>query len=178
LAEANEKGLVLVFTGNGKGKTTAALGTVLRAAGHNLKIFVLFFLKGDYAYGEYATLARLPNVTLASFGMRQFIYKKKGVSAEEKAEAQAALAAAREAVTSGNYDLVVLDEINMSVYFNLISADDVLNLIKNKTPRTELILTGRNADPKVIDAADLVTEMVNIKHPYEKGIQARKGIEY
>lgn len=178
MTESNGKGLVQIFTGNGKGKTTAALGTVVRAAGHNFKIFVIFFLKGDYAYGEYSTLARLPNVTLASFGLRQFIYNKRGINPEEKAQAQAALAAAREAITGGNYDLVVLDEINVAVYFNLIAVEEVLQLIRDKPSRVELILTGRNADSRLIEAADLVTEMVKIKHPYDKGIQARKGIEF
>jgi cob(I)alamin adenosyltransferase len=178
LTKANGKGLVQIFTGNGKGKTTAALGTIIRAAGHGLKIFVIFFIKGDYAYGEYSTLSKLPNVTVASFGLRQFIYKKSGVNPEEKAQAKAALAAAREAITGGGYDIVVLDEINVALYFNLIETEEVLQLIKDKPPHLELIMTGRNADSRLIEAADLVTEMVKIKHPFDKGIKARKGIEY
>jgi cob(I)alamin adenosyltransferase len=178
LTKASAIGLVQIFTGNGKGKTTAALGTVIRAAGHGLKIFVIFFIKGDYAYGEYSTLSKLPNVKVASYGLRQFIHKKSGVNPEEKAQAQAALAAAREAIISGEYDLVVLDEINVAVYFNLIEPEEVLQLIKDKPRQVELIMTGRNADSRLIAAADLVTEMVNIKHPFDKGIKARKGIEY
>jgi len=172
------KGLVQVFTGSGKGKTTAALGTVLRAAGHNLKIFVVFFIKGGYTHVEYSTLSKLPNVKVAAFGLRQFIYKNNEINPEEKAQAKAALAAAREAITGGSYDLVVLDEINVAVYFNLIGLDEVLQLIRDKPSHVELILTGRNADPRLIEAADLVTEMVKIKHPFDSGIKARQGIEY
>jgi len=176
--KSNRKGLVQIFTGNGKGKTTAALGTVMRAAGHGLKICVIFFIKGDYTYGEYTSLANLPNVKIASFGLRQFIHKTGGINPEEKAQAKAALAAAREAITGGGYDLVVLDEIIVAVYFNLLEIDEVLQLITDKPPHVELILTGRNADSRLIEAADLVTEMVKIKHPFDKGIEARKGIEF
>lgn len=172
------KGLVQVFTGEGKGKTTAALGTVLRAAGHGLKISIIFFIKGQSSQGEYKTLTALPNVKVASFGLRQFIHKNNVINPIEKAQAQAALAAAREDITGGNYDLVVLDEINMAVFFNLLDVQDVLQLIKDRPPRVELILTGRKADEKIIAAADLVTEMTKIKHPYDKGIKARKGIEF
>jgi len=178
LSKTNPKGLVQVFTGDGKGKTTAALGTVLRAAGHNLKIFVIFFIKGSYSHGEFGTLTRLPNVKVASFGLRQFIYKNNVVNPAEKAEAKAALAAAREAINGGSYDLVVMDEINVAVYFKLIELEEVLQLIKDKPSHVELILTGRKADPKIIEAADLVTEMVKIKHPFDSGIKARPGIEF
>jgi cob(I)alamin adenosyltransferase len=174
----NGRGLVQVFTGDGKGKTTAALGTILRAAGHGLNIFIIFFIKGHYAYGEYSTLAKLPNVRLASFGRRQFIYKNKEINPEEKKQAEAALTAAREAINSGHYDLVVLDEINVALDFHLIEMDDVISLIKNRPPHVELILTGRNADVTLIEMADLVTEMVKVKHPFDKGVKARQGIEY
>jgi cob(I)alamin adenosyltransferase len=174
----NGQGLVQVFTGDGKGKTTAALGTILRAAGHGLNIFIIFFIKGNYAYGEFSTLTKLPNVRLASFGLRQFITKKGEINPEEKAQAKAALATAHEAITSGIYDLVVLDEINVALHFNLIELEEVLQLIKDKPSHVELILTGRRADPRLIEMADLVTEMVKIKHPFDKGVKARKGIEY
>jgi cob(I)alamin adenosyltransferase len=173
----NSKGLVQVFTGNGKGKTTAALGTAVRAAGHGLRVFIVFFMKGNYAYGEYNTLPKLPNVKIAGFGLRCLIGRNK-VSPEEVEEARRAMAAAREAMHSGSYDLLVLDEVNMAVYFKLISADDVVRLIEDKPPDLELILTGRYADPRVIELADLVTEMVKLKHPYDHGVKARKGIEY
>lgn len=178
MAKELGKGLVQVFTGDGKGKTTAALGTVLRAAGHGLKILVIFFIKGSYADGEFKTLPKLPNVEIASYGLRRWIMDPEKASPAEKAEAKAALAAARGAVTSGKYDIVVLDEINIAVYFKLIETEEVIQLIKDKPSHTELILTGRRADKRIIEAADLVTEMVSIKHPYEKGIKAREGIEY
>jgi cob(I)alamin adenosyltransferase len=178
LSKANKTGLVQVFTGNGKGKTTAALGTVLRAAGHGFNILVIFFIKGNSQDGEFNTLPKLPGVEVAKFGLRKWIRDPKNVSPEEISEAKAALKAAYKAATSGKYDIIVLDEINIAVFFKLITADDVLNLIKEKSPDTELILTGRNADSRIIEAADLVTEMKAIKHPYDKGIIAREGIEY
>jgi cob(I)alamin adenosyltransferase len=177
LTAKNGKGLVQVFTGDGKGKTTAALGAILRAAGHGLNIFIIFFIKGNYAYGEFNTLTKLPNVRLASFGLRQF-FTSTSINPEEKKQAEAALAVAREAINSGHYDLVVLDEINVALDFHLIEMDDVITLIKNKPSHVELILTGRHADTRLIEMADLVTEMVNIKHPFDKGVKARQGIEY
>lgn len=171
------KGLVQIFTGEGKGKTTAALGTILRAAGHGLKVFVVFFMKGDYTYGEYSSLPRLPGVEMASFGFRRFT-NRANIKPEEKEQAKAALETARQAIISGNHDLVVLDEVNVALDYHLIELDDVVRLIKDKPPHVELILTGRYADSRLIEMADLVTEMVKVKHPYDRGIKARKGIEY
>lgn len=173
----NGRGLVQIFTGNGKGKTTAALGTILRAAGHGLRIFIVFFMKGDYAYGEFEALLKLPNVEILKSGFREFT-DPLNVKPEEKEQATAALAAARQAVNGGRHDLVVLDEINVALEYKLIELDDVIRLIEEKPPHVELILTGRYADRRMLEMADLVTEMVNVKHPFEKGIKARKGIEY
>src|SRR3972149_3233330 len=117
--------MVQVFTGDGKGKTTATLGTIVRAAGHGLNIFIIFFIKGKYAHGEFSTLAKLPNVRFASFGLRQFIRRNKEIDPEEKKQAEAALAAAREAITSGRYDIVVLDEINVALDYHLVEMDEV-----------------------------------------------------
>ena len=177
MTEKNGKGLVQVFTGNGKGKTTAALGTILRAAGHGLRIFIVFFMKGDYDYGEFSTLSRLPHVDMASFGFRH-LTDPANIKPEEVEQARLALSAAREAVLSGNYDLVVLDEVNVALGFKLVELDEVVKLIKDKPPDVELILTGRYADTRLIEMADLVTEMVKVKHPFDKGIKARRGIEY
>jgi cob(I)alamin adenosyltransferase len=177
LTEQKGRGLVQIFTGNGKGKTTAALGTVLRAVGHDFRIFIVFFMKGNYDYGEYSTLSRLPNVDMSSFGFRSFT-DPANVKPEEIEQAKLALAAAREAILSGKYDLVVLDEVNVALSFHLIELDEVVQLVKDKPPHLELILTGRNADTRLIEMADLVTEMVKVKHPFDKGIKARKGIEY
>jgi len=175
--EKGGKGLVQVFTGNGKGKTTAALGTILRAAGHGLRVFIVFFMKGDYAHGEYDSLTKLPNVTVVSYGLRRLI-DPANVDPEDIKQAKLALGAAREATINGKFDLVVLDEVNVAVEYKLIELDDVIDLVNRKPENVELILTGRYADNRLIETADLVTEMVNIKHPFDKGINARKGIEY
>lgn len=171
------RGLVQVFTGNGKGKTTAAVGTIVRAVGHGYKVCLISFMKGSYSYGEYKTLSSLPHVAIEQFGLRKFTDPAK-IKAEEKEQAQAALVAAREAVSGGKYDLVVLDEVNVAICYNLVKLDRIINLIKEKPEHVEVILTGRYADPKLIEVADLVTEMVKVKHPFDDGISARKGIEY
>jgi cob(I)alamin adenosyltransferase len=172
-----QKGLVQVFTGNGKGKTTAAVGTIVRAAGHGLKVCLISFMKGTYTYGEYKTLSQIPNVEIEQFGLRKFTDPAK-IKSAEKEQAKAALVAARKAVAGGDYDLVVMDEVNVAVCYNLVGLDKIITLIKDKPLHVELILTGRYADPKLLEIADLVTEMVKIKHPFDEGIQARKGIEY
>ena len=177
MTEKNGKGLVHVLTGNGKGKTTSAMGAILRAVGHGLKAYIVFFMKGDYPYGEYSTLSKLPNVDMASFGFR-CLTDPANIKPEEIEQARLALSAAREAVLGGNYDLVVLDEVNVALSLKLIELDDVLKLISDKPTHVELILTGRYADSELIEVADVVTEMVKIKHPYDEGILARKGIEY
>ncbi len=176
-AEPLEVGLVQLFTGDGKGKTSAALGVILRAAGHGLRVHLIYFMKGDYPYGERRALAALPNVTISLFGQDYFV-DPDNVLPREIAEAKKALDAARLSLHSGDYDVVVLDEINVAVGWKLLQVDDVLELIRGRPAQVELMLTGRYADPKLIAAADLVTEMVNVKHPYEKGIISRKGIDY
>ena len=177
MTEKDGEGLVQVFTGNGKGKTTAALGTILRTLGHGRKVYIVFFMKGDYPYGEFSTLSKLPNVDLASFGFRRFT-DPKNIKPEEIEQAGLALAAARKAMLSGNYDLVILDEVNVALFYKLIKVEEVILLINDKPPNVELILTGRHADSRIIEMANLVTEMIKIKHPYDNGIRARKGIEY
>jgi cob(I)alamin adenosyltransferase len=177
LTAKNGQGLVQVFTGNGKGKTTAALGTVLRAAGHGLKIFIVFFMKGDYTYGEFEALLKLPNVEVLKSGFRQFT-DPLNIKPEEKGQAAAALSAAEQAINSGKYDIVVLDEVNVALEYKLIDLNDVIKIIINKPAGVELILTGRYADNRILELADLVTEMVKVKHPFDKGIKAREGIEY
>ena len=172
-----EKGLVLVFTGNGKGKTTAALGTIMRSAGYGWKIFVVFFLKGKRDSGEFMSLAKLPNIEVSRYGLRPFA-NPANLKPEDKAQARKAFEAGHKAVTSGVYRLVVVDEINVAIEYNLVNLNEVIELIREKPDDVDIILTGRYADTRLLEAADLVTEMVNVKHPFEKGIQARKGIEY
>ena len=166
-----------VFTGDGKGKTSAALGLALRASGHDLKIFIVFFMKGSFPYGEQKTLSQLPNVTFVRFGSQTFV-DPNNVTKVDKEEAKKALNAARKAILSNNYAIVILDEINVAAAWKLIDIDEVIKLIREKPKKVELILTGRGADDKLIDLADLVTDMTKVKHPYDKGISARKGIDY
>jgi cob(I)alamin adenosyltransferase len=171
------KGLVEIFTGDGKGKTSAALGVVLRALGHDFRVFVVHFMKGNFPYGEQKILSSFPDVTLAVFGRLTFV-DPKNPEEIDKEEARKALEAGREAVLSGKYDLVVLDEVNVASAWGLVPVEDVINLIKEKPEHVELILTGRYADDRLIELADLVTEMNLVKHPFEKGISARAGLDY
>ena len=172
-----EKGLVQVYTGNGKGKTTAAFGLALRAIGRGLKVYIIQFIKGGFDYGELYIVDKLPNFTLKAFGRGKFITEKPA-GKEDVELAEEALALAEEVVKSGEYDIVILDEINVALDLKLIETGRVLELIKNKPKHVELILTGRYAPNEIIEAADLVTEMKEVKHPFNKGYQARKGIEY
>ncbi len=171
------KGLVEVFTGDGKGKTSAALGIALRASGHDLKVFIVYFMKGNFPYGEQKVLPQLSNVTFAKFGQLSFV-DPNNVKEEEKIEAKKALDTAKKAMLSNNYDVIILDEINVAVTWKLIDLNEVINLIQEKPEKVELILTGRYADEKLIAAADLVTNMTKIKHPYDEGILSREGIDY
>ena len=171
------RGLVMVFTGHGKGKTTAALGVALRALGHGLRVHIVLFMKGNYPYGEQPVLEKLPNVTLERFGSLEFVDPAQ-IKDEERAEARRALEASRQAVMSGNYDLVVLDEINLACGWGLIGAGEVLQLLRDRPPALHLILTGRHANPRIIEAADIVTEMVEVKHPFRKGQVGLRGIDY
>jgi len=171
------RGLVQVFTGDGKGKTSAAIGAVIRALGHGFKVYIVHFMKGGSPSGEGNILSQLPNVTVVRFGSGDFV-NPAGIKPEDKAEAEKALAAARQAMLEGGYDLVVLDEVNLAVNFKLVELGEVLKLIADKPEGVELILTGRRADSKLVQAADLVTEMLKIKHPYDEGVAARGGIEY
>jgi cob(I)alamin adenosyltransferase len=168
---------VQVFTGDGKGKTSAAIGAAIRALGHGLKVYIAFFMKGAHPSGEFHLLSQIPSVTMASFGSGGLV-DPNNIKPKERGEAERALAAAREAMLSGNYDLVVLDEVNVAVAFGLIAVDEVLKLINEKPERVELILTGRRADTRLVQAADLVTECLKIKHPYDMGVAARGGIEF
>lgn len=166
---------VHVYTGNGKGKTTAALGLALRALGHGMRVYIAQFLKG-MDYGELHSLRFFPNVTLERFGRPKFVHGKP--DEEDMKLALHGLNRCREAISSGEYDVVILDEANIAVHLGLFSVQDLLDVISKRHERTEVILTGRYAPKELIDAADLVTEMVEVKHYYTKGVQARKGIEF
>jgi len=169
--------LVQVYTGDGKGKTTAAFGLAIRAAGRGLKVYVIQFIKGGFDYGELYIVNKIPNITLKAFGRGQFVTQlpppKKDVQLAEEA-----FQLAKKIVEGGEYDIVILDEINVALSLRLISLEQVLDLIRNKPAHVELVLTGRYAPKEVIETADLVTEMKEIKHPFQKGVAPRKGIEY
>lgn len=173
-------GLVIVYTGNGKGKTTAALGMALRATGYDHRICMIQFIKGSWHYGEMDSAARLgPNFELIAAG-RGFVGIVDDESPREEHErvAREAVRISRERVNSGRYDLVVLDEINYAVNLGLVGIEDVVGLIRGKPGGLNLVLTGNHARPEVIEMADLVTEMREIKHPYRLGIKARKGVDF
>lgn len=171
-----EQGCVQVYTGNGKGKTTAALGLALRAVGRGLNVCIFQFIKGSGRYGEHLAAEKLaPLLTIIQSGRPGWVNTKD--ITEDRKVAQEALTQARELMTSGRYDLFICDEINGAVGFGLIDVGQVLELISSKPEKTELVLTGRNVHERIIEAADLVTEMCEIKHYYKAGVPARTGIE-
>jgi len=167
-------GLIIVHTGDGKGKTTAALGLAIRAFGAGLKVLILQFIKGGRRSGELAALAAL-KIEVRQLGLG-FITEEN--FAEQKKSARAAFEMARAEIASAAWDLIILDEINYAVKFGLLSATELLELIKIRPPQMHLVFTGRDALPELIDAADLVTEMKLIKHPFQQGIAAQAGIEF
>ena len=172
----------MVHTGDGKGKTTAALGLALRAWGSGLRVLILQFIKGSRAYGELAAMEKLSGldgrIRVEQCGLG-FTRRGDGHDeAEHKAAAQEALLHAKEALTGGAWDMVILDEINYAVKFGLIGEEDLMELLDLRPDRLHLVLTGRDALPSLVERADLVTEMKLIKHPYQKGIKAQQGIEF
>jgi len=168
-----KKGYVQVYTGNGKGKTTAAIGLSVRAAGAGLKVSFIQFVKGQYT-SEIKSFEKL-GVEFYQGGRQEFIIgspKKEDIEAAENT-----LELARKKVVSGEYDVVILDEVNVAIYLGLVKEEEILKLIKEKSPSTELVLTGRYATDNVMKVADLVTEMKEIKHYFNAGVQERIGIE-
>jgi cob(I)alamin adenosyltransferase len=172
-----DKGYIQIYTGNGKGKTTAAIGQAIRAAGFGLRTYIIQFMK-EYPYSEIESLGKLNNwIEIEQCGKDDFVYKKELPPVEEIEKGKNGLQRARERMLSGNYDLIILDEICVAIYFKLFNTKDVLSFIKSKPENVELILTGRYCPQELIDIADLVTEMKEFKHYYQKGVLARKGIE-
>ncbi|MFH1155441.1 MAG: cob(I)yrinic acid a,c-diamide adenosyltransferase [Pseudomonadota bacterium] len=168
-------GYIHVYTGDGKGKTTAALGLAMRAAGHGKSVFIGQFMKGQY-YGELSSLALVPGIDIEQFG-DEGCFRKEEVTPLHCQHAAQGLERVRAVMASGDYFLVILDEICVAIWFDLISTRDVLALMEEKPRETELVLTGRRAPLELIERADLVTEMKEIKHYYTRGILARDGIE-
>lgn len=176
---AETKGLVMVFTGDGKGKTTASLGMAMRAWGQGLKVLVLQFIKGTWHYGELTAAEKLgPDFEIRRLG-GGFVKDTSGDQFEtHRAMAQEALQESRRAVEVAQHDMIILDEINNSLALGLVDLEEVMDIIRSKPAQMHLVLTGRNAPAEIIAQADLVTEMKLIKHPYDAGIQAQKGVEF
>jgi cob(I)alamin adenosyltransferase len=174
------KGLIIVYTGKGKGKTTDALGIALRAVGYNQKVCMLQFIKGSWHYGEMTSSKRLePEFELTAIGKGFVgIIDDKSSIEEHKKIAEEALRVARNKINSKEYDIIILDEINYAINLGLIKLEDVLEIISNKPKNVSLVLTGNYARNEVIEQADLVTEMREIKHPYKSGIKAKIGIDF
>ncbi|MEM4311190.1 MAG: cob(I)yrinic acid a,c-diamide adenosyltransferase [Nitrososphaerales archaeon] len=171
------RGLIIVNTGYGKGKTSAALGVALRAIGHGYKVCIIQFIKGKVTAGEHKIASRLaPHYEIIPMG-KGFTWLSKNLE-EDKSMAQRAWNLVKEKISSNQYNIIILDEITYPINLKWIELEDVLKTLKNKPPMLHIILTGRDAPRELIDIADLVTEMRLIKHPYEKGIFGQRGIEF
>ena len=175
MAKGFKEGFIQIYTGDGKGKTTAALGLALRAAGHGLRTYIAQFMKGQ-RYGELISVRQLPEITIEQFGKDTFIHVDRSTP-EDVSLAQSGLERATEVMLSGKYHIIILDEINVAIYFKLLSISEVIDFIHKKPRNIELILTGRKAPQELIEIADLVTEMREVKHYYQKNIPSREGIE-
>ncbi|PIV24933.1 MAG: cob(I)yrinic acid a,c-diamide adenosyltransferase [Deltaproteobacteria bacterium CG_4_8_14_3_um_filter_45_9] len=179
IKDAKAKGLIIVFTGNGKGKTTAAMGMALRATGHRLKTLMIQFIKGSWHYGELEAVKKLnPYFEIVPMG-NGFLSLRKGEIDPEDLQAIAdAWKFSRKKIASGKYDMIILDEINYVISYHLLPVEEVLEVLRSKPKSLHLILTGRDADTKIVEIADLVTHMEEIKHPFHKGTKAQMGIEF
>ena len=176
----SKDGLVIVYTGNGKGKTTAALGLAIRAIGYDHKVCMLQFIKGSWHYGEMDSSKKLePNFELIAIG-KGFVGILDDNSPREEHEKYAAeaLRICREKINSGKYNVVILDEVNYAINLGLIDVQEIIKIIKEKPSNLDLVLTGRDVKEEIVELADLVTEMKEIKHPFKSGIKAKKGIDF
>ncbi len=169
-----DKGFVQVYTGNGKGKTTAALGLAMRAAGAGLKVFVAQFVKG-MKYSELKSFENIENIQIRQYGLSCFI--KKEPSAEDISAAKKGLEEVKTSLKEGCYDLVILDEANIALYYELFSFEELWTAVSERAEHVEVVITGRKAPAELLEKADLITEMKEIKHYYKSGVQAREGIE-
>ena len=174
------KGLIIVHTGPGKGKTTAALGTAFRAIGQGLKVLMVQFIKGSWHYGELETAEMLGSDRIEILPMGRGFVKvgAEKPDLEDVRKVEEAWNFAVERILHGEYDLIILDEVNYALSYKMLEPEKILEVLRQKPPMLHVILTGRNAHPKIVEAADLVTEMREVKHPYQKGIEAQRGIEY
>ena len=171
-----EKGFIHIYTGNGKGKTTAAIGLGIRATGGGLKVYMIQFMKGR-RYSEIDAIENMKNFTVVQFGRDEFVSKENPEQIDIDL-ARKGFEHSKEIIKNGEHDLIILDEINVAVDFKLIPLKDVLKLMDEKPEKVELVLTGRYSHPDMVKQADLVSEILEIKHPYQNGIQSRKGIDW
>ena len=174
----NKKGLIIVHTGPGKGKTTAALGLAFRAVGSGLRVLMVQFLKGSWHYGELDAAAAFGEKFVIRPMGKGFVKLGGELDPEHVRAAEEAWAFAREKIFSREYDMIVLDEINYTISYGLLPVGPVVEALQQKPDEVHVILTGRNAHADIVELADLVTEMREVKHPYQKGIEAQRGIEY
>jgi len=177
----NDRGQIIINTGTGKGKTTAALGMTVRAAGHGQKVLILQFIKGAWKTGESRFIKKLaPEIEMMQLGKGFFRIEdgKVKITPRDREEAREAFKIASDKIMSGKYDLIVLDEIINILAYDLIESQELISLLKGRPPGLSVVLTGRGAPKELIDAADTVSEIKEIKHAYSKGIEAKKGIEY
>lgn len=178
MPQANTSGSVIIYTGDGKGKTSAAIGTAVRAFGHGLNVLIVLFMKGSsYDHGEVRALKGFAGITIKSFGQPGWV-KKGRISEGDVEQAQLALSCARSAVLSSQYDFVIMDEVNAALECGLVEFDQLQSIVKNRPAHVSLVLTGRNADPRLFEMADIVTEMKPVKYRYSKGNNARRGLDY
>jgi len=172
-----KKGLLIVFTGKGKGKTTAALGLVFRALGHGFKVCVIQFIKGTWKYGELISSKRFEDLLDFHVMGKGFTWESENLQEDIKS-AKEAWNFAKEAILSGKYQIVVLDELTYLIKYKMVSEGEIVGFLSNRPEELHIVVTGRDAPNSLIESADLVTEMVSLKHPYDRGIKAQKGIEY
>lgn len=180
--EFSQHGYIQVYTGNGKGKTTASLGLAMRALGRGWKVLIVMFTKGGNDYGELISFSQLcpqmkDNVKIVQAGLDRIVYSK-NIKEEDKRLIQEGWQTAKEAIKNDKYQLIILDEANIAIDLDCIKLTDMVETLKNKPQDMEIVLTGRNAKKEVIDIADLVSEIIPVKHYWDKGIRARKGIEF
>ncbi|MFQ6106904.1 MAG: cob(I)yrinic acid a,c-diamide adenosyltransferase [Thermoplasmata archaeon] len=173
----SDLGLIQVYTGTGKGKTTASLGLAMRACGHGFKVYMIQFMKGSIDYGELRVAEKIEGLTIEQFGRPEFVDKDSPAEEDVKL-AREALNRAREVISSGKYEIVILDEVNVAIEWNLIQLDDVIDILKQKPEDVEVILTGRYARKEIIEMADLVSEVREIKHPFKRGVHSRVGVDF
>jgi cob(I)alamin adenosyltransferase len=173
---AIRNGLLIVNTGNGKGKTTAAIGLAVRSACAGYRVRIFQFIKGQWKPAELELAARFPNIEITPLG-QGFTWEKSNME-EYKASVPPAWRQAAEAIGSGNYDVVVLDEVTYIMKYGFVPPEEVLAFLGRRPKNMHIVCTGRGADPRLIEMADLVTEMAEVKHPYKQGVKAQRGIEY